>query len=420
MLTRLTSCIGAAFYAIYKALIACLIEELWCKGGRGSLKSSFISIIIILGIIADPKANAIVFRRYKNALRDTVLGQLEWAIDILGVTDKFRITVSPMRITYLPTGQKILFQGADDPKKVKSSNFAKGYVKYAWFEEVDEFGGMKEIRSILQTFFRGKGGHRVALFSYNPPKSRRSWVNQEVTIKKKGRYVHHSDYRSAPPDWLGERFISEAEHIKRVNPDAYDHEYLGLEIGTGLEIFNNVTIRTIEQEEIDALQYHFNGLDFGYATDPLAWVRMAYVRKYRRLYIYDERSGLGISNRKFAEEIIPEEYKYDMITADSAEPKSVDVLNDEYNMDVYKALKGPGSVNQGTKWLEDLEEIIIDPERAPLAAKEFVNYSFALRKGSDDIINKYPDKDNHTIDAVRYAMEDTINGETGDIATGRA
>lgn len=267
-----------------------------------------------------------------------------------------------MQIIYIPTGQRIIFRGADNPKKMKSVNLGKGYVKYVWFEEVDQFAGMEEIRNILQSLLRGEGNKkRVVFFSYNPPKSGRAWVNQEAKIPKSGRRVHHSTYLDVPPDWPGERFITEAEHLKNVNEMAYRHEYLGEEVGTGLEIFNNIELRTITDNEIATFDRIRQGLDFGYAVDPLSFERMHYDRTRRRLYIFAEISGLNLFNRQFWERA--QRYNDVWTTADSAEPKNIAELK-TWGMKIKPAKKGPGSVEFGIKFLQDLEAIVSIPNAA--------------------------------------------------------
>lgn len=405
MTVRLSELIAPPFYEVHKELKAEQYDEYWLKGGRGSTKSTFISIEILLGIIRDPDANAVVFRRYQNELRDTVFGQFEWSAAKMGIAHLFKFQVSPMQIIYIPTGQRIVFRAADNPKKLKSINLGKGYIKYAWFEELDQFASMEEIRNILQSLFRGEGNRRrVVFFSYNPPKSGRSWVNQEVKIPKPGRRVHHSTYLDVPREWLGDRFIADAEHLKRVNEMAYRHEYLGEEVGTGLEVFTNVELRTIADNEIATFDRIRQGLDFGYAADPLAFERMHYDRTRRRLYIFAEISGLNLFNRQFWEKA--QRYNDVWTTADSAEPKSIAELK-SWGMKIKGAKKGPGSVEFGIKFLQDLEQIIIDPVRCPLAAKEFINYSLETdREGN--VKSQFPDKDNHSIDAARYALEDDM------------
>ena len=404
MKVPLTSLIAPSFYELHKEIKAELNDEYWLRGGRGSTKSTFISIEIILGIIKDPEANAVVFRRYQNELRDTVYGQFEWSAAKMGIAHLFKFQVSPMQVVYTPTGQKIVFKAADNPRKMKSINLGKGYIKYAWFEEIDQFASMDEIRNILQSLFRGENKRRVSFYSFNPPKSARSWANQETNTQKPGRRVHRSTYLEVPPEWLGERFIADAEHLKKTNETAYKHEYLGEEVGTGLEVFTNVELRTITQDEIAIFEHIRQGLDFGYAVDPLAFERMHFERKRRRLYLFAEISGLNLFNRQFWKKA--KQYNDVMTIADSAEPKSVAELK-SFGMRIKGAKKGPGSVEFGVKFLQDLEKIIIDPERCPRAAKEFVNYALEMDRNGE-VKSQFPDKDNHAIDSTRYGMEDDM------------
>lgn len=402
---RLSETIAPSFHELHKEIKSEIHNEYWLKGGRGSTKSTFISIEILLGLIKDSNANAVVFRRYQNELRDTVFGQFEWSASKLGIAHFFKFQVSPMQVIYKPTGQKIVFKAADNPRKMKSINLGKGYVKYAWFEEVDQFASMSEIRNILQSLFRGENVKRIAFYSFNPPKSSRSWVNQEVKIPKPGRRVHHSDYRTVPVEWLGETFIVEAKHLEKVNNNAYRHEYLGEQVGTGLEVFTNVTLRTITDEEINAFDHIKQGLDFGYAADPVAFEKMHYDKTRKRLYFFFEFSGIQISNKKLYDNV-KQNSKY-MTIADSAEPKSIAELS-SYGMRIKGAKKGPDSVEYGIKFLsEAIEEIIIDPNRCPRAAKEFVNYALEVDRNGE-VKHGYPDKDNHTIDSARYGLNDDM------------
>ena len=401
---RLSELIAPSFFRLHKEIKAEKFDEIWLKGGRGSTKSTFTSIQILLGLLKDPEANAVVTRRYQNELRDTVYGQFEWTIAKMDLGNYFKFQVAPMQIIYIPTGQKIVFKAADNPLKMKSINLGRGYIKYAWFEEADQFAGMEEIRNILQSLFRGENKKRIVFFSYNPPKSGRSWVNQEAKIPKPGRRVHHSTYLDVPPEWLGERFLADAEHLKKTNETAYRHEYLGEEVGTGLEVFNNVELRVITQDEIAAFDRIRQGLDFGYAVDPLCFERMHYDRMRRRLYLFTEISGLNLFNRQFWEKA--QQYNDVWTIADSAEPKSIDELR-SFGMKIKGAKKGPGSVEFGVKFLQDLEQIIIDPERCPLAAKEFINYSLETDRNGN-VKSQFPDKDNHSIDACRYGLSEDM------------
>jgi PBSX family phage terminase large subunit len=332
-----------------------------------------------------------------------VYEQLAWAIDTLKVNDYWDSKTSPLSFTYIPTGQKILFRGADKPKKIKSIKFARGYCKFLWYEEVDEFNGMEEIRMINQSLMRG-GQKFVVFYSYNPPKSANSWVNTEVKLTRPDRISHHSTYLTVPREWLGEQFIIEAEHLKLTKPQSYNHEYLGEVTGTGGEIFTNVQIRKISNDEITDFYNIHRGLDFGYAIDPLSYNVMHYDRKHKRLYIYHELYKVGMSNKMATEHIQQENKTNELIKADSAEPKSIHEMI-QYGLRVNGVKKGPDSIEYGIKFLQDLESIVIDDQRCPETAREFMNYELE-KDANGNFKAKYPDKNNHSIDAVRYAMND--------------
>ena len=220
---KLTEAIAPSFYKVHNFIKDHIYTHYWMKGGRASTKSSFISIELILGIMKNPDANGVVLRKVERTLADSVFSQLIWAIEKLGVYQYWQIKKSPLELVYIPTGQQILFRGADDPKKLKSTRFKKGYCRYIWYEEADEFFGMEEIRTINQTFMRG-GDLFDVFYSYNPPKSINSWVNAEALIERPDKLVHTSTYLDVPREWLGEPFFIEAEHLKKVNELAYRNE----------------------------------------------------------------------------------------------------------------------------------------------------------------------------------------------------
>lgn len=278
-MTSLKSIIAPSFFKVHNFIKNDEFIHYWLKGGRGSTKSSFISIEIILGIMKDPSANALSLRKVKDTLKDSTFEQLEWAISALGVDEFWHKSISPLTLTYIPTGQKILFRGADNPKKIKSIKVSKGYIKYIWYEECDEFDGMEEIRSINQSLMRG-GKTFVVFYSFNPPRSIKSWVNQEVEKQKlrKDTLVHHSTYLTVPRKWLGEAFFIEADYLKRVKEDSYKHEYLGEAIGTGGEIFTNVILREITPEELAIFDNWKRGLDFGLTKQTLLTAML--IRKF--------------------------------------------------------------------------------------------------------------------------------------------
>lgn len=407
---NLTDIIAPAFYDVHWDIQDGNNTHYDLAGGRGSTKSSFISTEIPYGMMNDPDANAVVYRKVGDTLRDSVFEQLLWGIEKLGVRHKWKPNITPLKLTYIETGQEILFRGLDKAEKSKSIKKSKGYFKYLWFEELDEFDGIEEIRKVEQSVMRG-GSKFVVFRSYNPPKSMNNWVNQEALIQRNDTYKHHSTYLDVPVEWLGQTFIDEAEELKKTKPNSYEHEYLGIAVGTGGQVFDNVTIREISDDEIANFDRIYQGLDFGYAADPLAYEKMYYNKMRKRLFIFDEIVAIRLQNRVAAERIKKKNPLNQIIRADSAEPKSIDDLN-EHGLKVLGAKKGPGSIEFGIKWLQDLEEIIIDPVRCPNAAREFGTYELEKDKHGN-FKGGYPDKDNHTIDATRYALVDVMTLRKG-------
>lgn len=404
--TSLKKIIAPAFLELHKLIKEKKYLEYWFKGGRGSTKSSFISIEIIINILKDPMAHAVCLRKVQNKLEKSVFNQIRWAINILGLSDFFTIKKNPLEIEYKPTGQLILFYGLDDPDNIKSIKLPFGYIKIVWFEEARQFDGIKEIRDAKQSLVRG-GDEALIFYSYNPPADISNWVNKEARAENPHRYVHHSTYLDVPPEWLGKPFLLEAETLKQTNLQAYKNEYLGEEVGIGLNVFKNVQLRKIEKEEILRFDNICEGIDWGYAVDPFVWIKCHYNRKYKVLYIFDEICQVGLSNDDAINLVIEKHTKSTEIIADSEEPKSIDDF-EMSGLPIRGARKGAGSVSYGIKRLQGLIKIVIDPNRCPNAAREFIEYSLEQNK-DETIKSKFPDKDNHTIDAVRYALEDEFD-----------
>lgn len=403
---RLSEAVAPSFFEVHKKIRSGEYTHYWLKGGRGSTKSSFASLEIILGMMKDPDANAVVIRKVAANLKDSVYEQLLWAVDKLGVSGQWSARLSPLELVYVRKAgaakQRILFRGADKPKKLKSTKTAVGYIRYIWYEECDEFAGAAEIRTINQSLMRG-GAKFDVFYTYNPPQSRRSWVNEEAERDAPGKLVHSSTYLDVPPEWLGEQFILEAEHLKAVKPTEYAHEYLGEVTGTGGEVFANAAAKPISDEEIKAFDNIKLGIDFGYAADPFVYVVCHFDQKHKRLYIFDEIYKRGLSNERAAQMIKDKGHYRQAIVADNAEPKSIAEMR-RYGLNIRGAAKGRDSVEFGIKWLQSLERIIIDPVRCPAAADEFLHYELEP-DGNDGFRDGYPDKNNHAIDAVRYALE---------------
>ena len=386
-------------------------------GGRGSTKSSFISIAIPFLLLLNKNCHAAIFRKVGNTLKTSVFAQMEWAINELGISQFFKVTQSPMSMTYIPTGQKIMFFGLDDAGKVKSIKLPFGYIGITWFEELDQYAGENELRKVTQSTMRG--GDRFWDFrSFNPPISNLNWANEyaDEAENRADTLVIRNTYKDVPADWLGEQFFEEAEYLKQTNERAYIHEYLGVAIGTGGNVFDNVEDMDMTQpidlgdKKVPLLSTFsniYNGLDWGYAVDPAQFVKMHYDATRHDLYIYDEYRTTHTRNLDIFEALYkgenPKIHFDELLTADSAEPKSVADFK-AYGAFCRGAEKGPDSVRYGIKWLQSLHRIYIDKRRCPETFKEFIKYEYDRDK-DDNIISDYPDCNNHSIDAVRYALE---------------
>lgn len=406
---KLSELIPPKFHTVWSAAICPRYLNVVCKGGRGSGKSSDIAHILVQ-LVMRYASNAVCIRKVDNTLEQSVYEQIKWAIYEQGVEAFFRFNKSPLRITYLPRGNYIIFRGAQEPERIKSLKDSRFPFAFAWIEELAEFKTEDEVKIITNSLLRGElpeGLFYKFFFSYNPPKRKQSWVNKkyESVIQPNNTYVHHSTYFDNP--YIAKEFVEEAESTRERSQIRYEWEYLGKAVGSGVVPFDNLTFREITDEEFNSFDNIRNGLDYGYANDPLAFVRWHYDKKRRWIYAVDEIYGVKISNRMLAEKLKRKGYQRDRIHAE-VEPKSNDELRYEYGISyVTQVKKGPDSVEFGEKWLDDLEEIIIDPKRTPNIAREFENIDYATDKDGNPR-NRLEDKDNHTIDATRYAFEDDM------------
>lgn len=403
MTCKLSEIVSPAFVESHRAVKSGEINELVEKGGRGGAKSSYISIELLLLLLKHPTIHACVFRRVGNTLRTTVYAQICWAIAALGLTSKFKCTVSPMECTYIPTGQKIMFFGMDDPGKVKSIKVPFGYIGIDWFEELDQFDGPEQIRNVEQSTLRG-GPFSFTFKSFNPPAMARNWANRYVLESKPGKLVHHSTYLTTPQEWLGPRFLADAEHLKDTNQTGYRHEYLGEVVGSGNAVFENIRIEPISDKQIGGFDYRYFGQDWGWYPDPNQFVASCYESGSKTLYIYEEFRGNRQSNAAWAEKI--KHHKDDLIIADPGSGGDRNVADfRSYGFRMREAIKGPGSVEYGIKWLQSLNAIVIDPDRCPYTAQEFSEYEYEIDPKTNEVLEGYPDAANHSIDATRYALE---------------
>ncbi|GHV11808.1 terminase large subunit [Clostridia bacterium] len=396
--------LGRSFVDVYRDILARRHRFYDFKGGRGSLKSSFCALILVDEIMRNPQKCAVAMRQIKDTLRDSVYSQITWAISVLGLGDEFKCMLSPLLIERVKTKQTIYFRGCDDPVKIKSLRPPGDmYIGTVWFEEADQLEGEDAIRNIRQSLLRG-GDDIIVLSSYNTPISRSHFLNRR--IHGENALVHHSFYYDAPREWLGEPFFDEAENLKRTSDKAYRHEYLGEAVGEGGAIFENLSLRPLNEDEktlITSGDYMLYGVDFGYFPDPWAYVSCRFDTKTRKLIIADEAVMYKKSNAETAAFLRSDKRltKNERVICDSAEPKSVAEYRD---LGIYSvpASKTPGSVSYSIKWLQSLAEIVIDPAVTPVSAREFAEYEYR-RDSHGEVISGYPDSDNHLIDAVRYA-----------------
>lgn len=403
-----------AFHALYRQIMSGG-GEWWMKGGRGSTKSSFISLCIVILVVAHPFANAVVVRRVGNTLRDSVYEQICWAVSALRLERWFLCKVSPMEIVYLPTGQRIVFRGLDDPIKLKSTKFRKGYCAVLWFEELDQIEGWAQVSSVIKSMRRG-GDVFWTFYSYNPPRSKSCWVNEKALEmeRKPGCTVHHSTYldviESGHADWLGRDFIEEAEWQRKTDPKGYEWEMLGVPVGNGGDVFDNAVFREVTDAELDAFDNMRCGQDFGWYPDPWHFTISEWQPARRRLVTWYEDRYNKLQPWEQAERILDALTWSDdgesapvlhgtYVLSDDAEPQTI-AAQREHGVNAKASGKG-GMRDASYRFLQSVEWVI-DPVRCPRLAKEVREKQYD-QSPDGEWLNSIPDGNDHGIDSVRYA-----------------
>ena len=418
---NITDHIAPVYYGLHDDISEGKYTFFHLPGGRASGKSSFCALEIVYQIMNDPEhiSNALVVRKYAVTLRQSVFAQIQWAIDVLGVADHWRSTVQPMQFIF-ETGQVIRLTGLDDPQKLKSLKATKGYYRFLWAEEFCELSGEMEVRNLQQSVLRG-GDSFIVFYSFNPPISSANWANQWIQKPDDRSITLLTDYTMLPDSWLGAEFLREAERLKQINPRAFEHEYMGLPVGFGSEVFENLEVRKIEDNEITGQVYA--GLDFGFSRDACCFLRVAYQPKTETIYILSEIYKTGLQNSTLADMIIEQGYNYtgayaydslsgtqyrerQTIYADSADPRSIQDLKD-YGLKILPCRKFAGCVNYRIRWLQ-YRRIVVDPDRTPETARELQNYNYDVDRKTGEVLSSLPDKDNHSIDSLAYALDKRI------------
>lgn len=392
------------------------------KGSRASKKSKTTALWYIYNLMKYPNSNLLVVRKTYRTLKDSCFTELNWATHRLGVSHLWDFKESPLEATYTPTGQKIYFRGLDDPLKVTSITVNTGALCWMWIEEAYEV--MKESDfDMLDESIRGKVESplfKQITLTLNP------W-NEKHWIKKRFFDVSDPEVLALTTNYLCNEWLDKAdlkvfERMKANNPRRYQVAGLGnwgIVEGLVYENWKEQEFKFISQEEYDRLSGDKDvyvirdelkspfGLDFGYTNDPSALFCSMLDLENKKLYVFDEFYEKGLSNKKIYSKIYTMGYSKEKITADSSEPKSIDELKG-LGLRVSGAKKGKDSINNGIQWIQDLE-IIIHP-RCVNFITEISNYTWEVDKFGNKT-NRPIDDFNHLMDAMRYALEQYIEGK---------
>lgn len=382
-----------------------------CKGSRASKKSKTTALFFIYSMMKYPGANLLVIRKVYRTLKDSCFTDLKWAINRLQVNDYWDIKESPLEMVYIPTGQKILFRGLDDPLKVTSITVEIGNLCWAWLEEAYEINKEQDF-NMLDESIRGKIEgplYKQITLTLNPW-NERHWIKKRFfDVKDENVMAKTTNYMCN--EWLDESDKKLFEDMKKNNPRRYRVAGLGeWGIVEGL-VYENWEEKEFDVNEIsrrEGVKSAF-GLDFGYTNDPSAFFCGLIDVVNKKIYVFDEIYRNAMKNREIAEEIIRKGYGKEKIVADSQEPKSIDELYDLGLKGIRKSRKGKDSINNGVQYIQDYK-IIIHP-RCVNFITEISNYMWDKDK-FDNPINKTVDDFNHLMDAMRYALESYSKGPT--------
>ena len=380
-----------------------------CKGSRASKKSKTTGLYYITKLMQHPEANLLVIRKTERTLKDSCFKELKWAINRLEVDRFWKCNTNPLEMTYIPTGQKIYFRGLDDPLKVTSITVDKGYLCWCWIEEAYEISKEEDF-NMLDESIRGQISPdlwKQITLTFNP------W-NEHHWIKKRFFDTQSPEVLAKTTNYMCNEWLDEAdlrmfEEMRLNRPKRYRVAGLGdWGIIDGL-VYENWEEKDFNVNEISqraGIKSAF-GLDFGYTNDPSALFCGLVDEAAKEIYVFDEMYQKAMSNEMIYEEILKMGHAKERITADSAEPKSIDRLYDLGITRIKKARKGRDSVNNGIDYIQGYK-IYIHPKCVNFIT-EISNYTWDEDKFGNKI-NKPIDDFNHLMDAMRYALEDYSRG----------
>lgn len=379
-----------------------------CKGSRASKKSKTTALWYIYNLMKYPNSNLLVIRKTYSTLKNSCYTELKWAIHRLGVDAFFNCTLSPLEITYKPTGQKIYFRGLDDPLKITSITVDVGSLCWAWIEEAYEITSEADF-DMLNESIRGEvadGLFKQITITFNPWNDRHWLKKRFFDNPDKDTLAMTTNYTCN--EWLDEADLQVFETMKEKNPRRYQVAGLGnWGIVDGL-VYENWKEQEFNIDDVrtDRTTSVF-GLDFGYTNDPSALFCGILDVKAKKLWVFDEMYEKALSNKDIYNNISRMGFAKEQIIADCAEPKSIDELRYYGLRRMQGAKKGKDSINNGIQWIQELE-IIIHP-RCVNFLTEISNYQWDEDKFGNKV-NKPIDCFNHLMDAMRYALEKYITG----------
>ena len=387
----------------YKDFIMCKKRYRVVKGSRGSKKSTTTAQDIILKMTMYPLANTLVIRKTFNSHKDSTWTQLKWAAKNLGLEDDWNFSKSPLEATRKSTGQKILFRGLDDPMSITSITVEHGYLCWAWFEEAFQVMNEDDFNKVDMSI-RGQlpdGYYKQITITFNPW-SEKHWLKKRFFDTNDPNILALTTTYECN-EWLGPDDRALFEQMKINNPRRYNIEGLGnWGIAEGL-VYENFIEQEFDYMDISkrAGTKTVFGLDFGYTNDPTAFIAAIVDQENKELYIFDEHYQKAMTNEDIANMIKYKGYSKETITADSAEPKSIDDIKSKGIYRIKAAKKGKDSILNGIQNIQDYK-IIIHPKCENFLI-EINNYVWSNKNGV--VVNKPIDDFNHLQDALRYAME---------------